>query len=432
MQGRYAPDLLRARISNKRIVAAGVLAAFLVVFFVVVAMAQGIGDPSVPSGDVAVVEDAPDGHISTEEFQAALEQAAARQGATKVPSPSDPQYSALHDAAMSDVLLSRWVRGEAEERGITLSDSEINNQLEQIKKQLGGEKGFQQTLKQGHFTPEQAKGQVELQLLSTEIQKQVLPQDSLPDVSDSEIRNVYESTKSQFEQPETRDVRQIVNSDQAKVEQAKALLEKDDSAASWKKVAARFSTDKATKDSGGLRSGVAEGQDDPAVEQQVFSAAQGELVGPFKGQSGYYLIQVEKVTPAQTTPLSEASKQIGDQLAQGKQQQIAQEFQTDFVEKWTSRSFCADGYVTDRCDNFTSSPQQPAGAAPVLSTPAVSPGQAAVFAGQPIPALPQGPIQPAAAGQPGVIGPSGAPLPPGAVPQGAAPEGAPPQPTPGG
>ena len=61
---------MRARISNnRRIVVAGVLAAFLVVFFVVVAIAQGIGNPSVPSGDVAVVQDAPDGHISTADYQ---------------------------------------------------------------------------------------------------------------------------------------------------------------------------------------------------------------------------------------------------------------------------------------------------------------------------------------------------------------------------
>src|SRR5256885_16162006 len=101
--------LLPAGIRNKRIVVAGVLAAFVVVFFVVVAIAQGIGNPSVPPGDVALVQDAPNGHISTTEFQAALQQAAARQGAKQVPAPSDPSYSALHDAAMSDVLLSRWV-----------------------------------------------------------------------------------------------------------------------------------------------------------------------------------------------------------------------------------------------------------------------------------------------------------------------------------
>jgi parvulin-like peptidyl-prolyl isomerase len=397
---------------DRRIVAAVVLAAFLVVFLVVVAIAQGIGDPSVPSGDVAVVEDAPDGHISTEEFDTALDQAAAAAGQTKVPPPSSPDYSGLRDSALSTLLLGRWLRGEASERGISLSDSEINNRLEQIKKQYGGQKGFQQLLKQGHFTPEQARGQIELQLLGNEIQKQVLPQD--PGVSSSEIEDFYKANLAQFEQPEARDVRRILNKDQAKVERAKALLEQDDSPASWKKVAARFSTEDATKDSGGLVEGVTVGQSEPALEEQIFSAEQGQLVGPFEGQSGFYLIEVEKITPAETTPLADVSKQIGQQLAQGKQQQITQDFQQDFLEKWTSRTFCADDYLIDRCENFTSSPQRIPGAPPVISTFAVSPGQTAVFPGQPIPALPQGPIQPAAAAQPGVIGAPG-----GAVPQGA-------------
>jgi foldase protein PrsA len=425
-RGRYAPDLLRARISNnRRIVVAGVLGAFLVVFFVVVAIAQGIGHPSVPSGDVAVVQDVPNGDIPMAEFQAALEQAAARQGAKKVPASSDPAYKALHDAAISDLLLSRWVRGEADERGITLSNSEVSNQLQQVvKQQFGGQKQFQQFLKQAHFTPQEARGRIELQMLSDQIQKQVLPQDL--SVPDSQVEDFYNTNKAQFAQPETRDVRQIVNKDQAKVDQAKSLLETDDSAANWKKVAAKYSTDTATKDAGGLRSAVAKGQSDPALDDQIFSAPQGQLVGPFKGQAGFYLIEVEKITPAQTTPLSKASTQIKQQLVQGKQQELATNFQQDFLEKWRARTFCADGYVIDRCENFTATPAPTPGAPPVTSTPAVPPGQAAVFPGQPIPALPQGPIQPpSAAAQPGVIGPGGTGLPPGAVPPGGAPAPAP-------
>jgi hypothetical protein len=244
-----------------------------------------------------------------------------------------------------------------------------------------------------------------------------------PSVSDSEIEDVYEASKAQFEQPETRDVRQIVNRDQAKLERARALLSRDDSPASWKKVAARFSTDKATKDTGGLRRGVAQGQGDPA-EEQIFSAAEGELVGPFEAQGGSYLIQVGKITPAETTPLSEVTEQIGQQLAQAEQQQRAQELQQDFIEKWRSRTFCADDYVVDLCENFTPTTPSLPGAPPVISTPAVPPGRAGVFLGQPIPALPQGPISPTAA-QPGVIGPPGGALPPGAVPLGGAPAPAP-------
>ena len=401
---------------------AGLLGAFLVVFFVVVAIAQGIGNPSVPSGDIALVQDSPDGHISTADFQTALQQAAAA-GQTKVPPPSSPQYPALRDSAMGNLLLAAWVRGEAEERGITLSDSEVSNQLQQITKQYGGKKGLQQVLKQAHLTPQQARGQIELKMLSDQIQKQVLPQDL--SVPDSQVEDFYNANKVQFSVAESRDARQILNKDEAKVQQAKALLEKDDSPANWKKVASKYSTDTATKDSGGLRSGVAKGQSDPALEAQIFSAPEGQLVGPFKAQAGFYVIEVEKITPASTTPLSKASAQIKQQLAQGRQQEIGQNFQQDFLDKWTSRTFCADGYVIDRCENFTATPQSTPGAAPVTSTPAVPPGHATVFPGQQVLALPQGPLQPpSAAPQPGVIGPGGQ-LPPGVAPQGAAPAPAP-------
>ena len=57
-----------------------------------------------PSGDVALVQDAPNGNITTDQFNAALKQTALGQGITKVPKPTDPQYATLRDAAMSNLI----------------------------------------------------------------------------------------------------------------------------------------------------------------------------------------------------------------------------------------------------------------------------------------------------------------------------------------
>ncbi len=429
---------MRKRI-GKRWVAIAIFGGLFVALFAIVGVAVGIGHPSVPAGDVAVVEDAPDGTVTMADFQASLKQTAARQGLSKPPKPSDPQYATLRDQAMANVLLSRWIPAEAAERGISVSNTEVSNQLQQLQKQqFGGKKQFQQYIKQAGYTPRQAREQVELSMLATQIQRDLVPQ--TPTVPESEISNYYEANKAQFSQPETRDVRQILNKDKAKVEQAKAQLEKDDSAKSWDKVAAKYSTDKATKTNGGLRQGVAQGQGDPALDKQIFAAAQGQLVGPFKAQNGYYLIEVEKVTPASTTPLDKVSSQIKQQLGQGLQQEILTNFQNRFVDKWTERTFCASGYVTDRCANFT--PQDACNGddsgesgnldktgcdAFVPSEAPVAPGSATVFPGQPAQGTAQGPVQAGgttASAQPGVIGPSGAPqLPPGAAPQTTPPSG---------
>ncbi len=409
----------------KRLVALA-LAAALVLTVVLAAATRGLGAPSIPSGAVAVVQDAPNGTVTSEEFTRALDQAAPRLQLPSVPKPGTPQYDQVKTAAMSDLLLGRWVSGEADERGVTVSDTQVSDELAQLKKsQFGGEKGFQQFLKQSHYTEQDALDRVRLQLLSQEIQKQVLPQ--TPTVSDSEVNDFYQANNSQFQQPETRDVRLILNPDQSKVQAAATALATDDSPTSWAKVAKQYSTDPTTKSTGGLRQAVAQNQSEPALDEQLFKAPTSQLVGPFKGQNGYYLIEVEKVTPASVTPLSkQVSDQIRQQLVSLKQQEVASTFQADFSDKWTTRTFCADADAIDRCENFVPPSTAVAGGAPVVSTRPVTPGDATVFG--PPQGLPQGPIQPVTptpAGLPTGVIPGGT-LPPGAVPPTGAPQTAPP------
>ena len=390
---------------------AAVLAVFLVVFFVIVGLAQGIGHPSPSSDEVAVIEDAPDGHVTTDQFNTALEQTALGQGLQEVPKPSDPQYATLKDTAMANLITSHWIEGEAADRGITASDTDIQNW---IKQNIGGPSQFKQAAKQAGFTEEEARDQARVIVLSQELQKEVIPTEA-PSVSQDLVQQFYDANKAQFTQPETRDVRQIVNKDKAKVEQAKAILEKDDSEASWKKVAAKYSTDKATNSNGGLRQGVAQGQSEPELDKQIFSdsVTTNQLIGPFEGQNGWYLIEIEKVTPESVTPLEKLESQIKQQLAQGEQQQIASVAQKSITDKWTARTFCASGYVVQQCANYTPPPSTTPGAPPVTSSGAVNPGQTTVFPGQAPQALPQGPQFPAPKQQPAVLGPGGATVPGG-------------------
>ena len=96
-----------------------VFAALFIVLFVVVAVAEGIGDPSIPDGDVAVIEDAPsgEGNISEKEFDKALKQSAAQSGKKETPKPGDPQYDELKEAALGSLLDAAWLKGEAAETG---------------------------------------------------------------------------------------------------------------------------------------------------------------------------------------------------------------------------------------------------------------------------------------------------------------------------
>ena len=335
-----------------------------VALFVGFAVAQGIGQPSVPSDSIAVVEDAASGTspITKEQFDRALKQTAARSGLQDVPKPSSKQYSDIRDAAIGDLLDTVWIQSEAAEQGISVSKEKVAKQLEQIKKQnFKTEAEYQQFIERSGYNQEEINLRVELQLLSTAIQTKV--SNNAPTVSDRQVHDYYDAAESQFSVPETRDVRLILNKDKAKVEQAKAALEADDSAASWNKVAKQYSTDPSSKDNGGLRQGLTEGLVEEPLNGDVFDAEIGNIEGPVKTQLGYYVFEIEKVAPASTQPFSKVEAQIRSQLEQQAQQNAFSQFVTSYGTKWQSRTFCADGYVVNRCANYTGS-GHPEGAPP--------------------------------------------------------------------
>jgi parvulin-like peptidyl-prolyl isomerase len=415
-----------------------VLGLVVIIFFAGFAIAEGLGNPSVPSDDVAVVQDAPAGlsPSSKADFDRALQQTAASQSIKKIPAPGSTQYEQLKQGAMNSLLDAVWIQGEAADLGQKASPTEIASLLKQtISQNFHTQAAFEKFRKQAHFTQADIRTRIRLQILSNKIQAKILK--GLPKATNSQIEDYYNAAKSQFEQPASRDVRLVLNKDQAKVEQAKAALEKDSSDASWKKVAAEFSTDPSSKSAGGLRPSLTEGLVEQPLDKEIFSAQQGQISGLVKTPLGYYVFEVEKITPSRTVPLNRAtSAQIGNTLNQQAQQSAFSNFVDDFGSKWRARTFCGSAYLIDRCDNFPGnahpatappdcySAHPPKGKrpeacpAPVAQIAPALPGTVSIVTPQGS-RLPQRPVPPAVP-TPTAAGALGGGL-PGAVPPGGAP-----------
>ena len=137
-------------------------------------------------------------------------------------------------------------------------------------------------------------------------------------------------------------------------------------------------------------------------------------MGRSRATRGFYdVIQVESITPAQTTTFDEAREQIQQTLVAACQQSSRSRSRRISRAKWTARTACADDYRIDRCSNADSPPDpcteevaETRGCdAPVVSTSPIAPGKPAFGAPAPT-GLPQGPIRPGAADAPG-WGPAG-------------------------
>jgi parvulin-like peptidyl-prolyl isomerase len=327
--------------------------AFLALF-AIVAIADGVGNPSIPSGDVAVVESAPPGtgDVTEDQFQHALELTAVQGGQKKAPKPGDPKYEELSEAAMKSIFESIWLQGLGEELGITLTDKEVADEFKKLKKEnFKSEAEYQKFLKESHFTEADVLERVKLQKLTTELQEKVKEQ--VPTPSQGEIDAYYQAGKAtQFTQKPSRDIRLVVNKDKKKAEEAKDALGKDNRAQNWEKVAKKYSEDPTTKESGGLQKAVQEEVLEEPLNAEVFRTPEGQVVGPVKSERGYTVFEVVNSNPESAQELKAVEGQIQSTLAQRAEQEYFADFVSDFNIRWRLRTFCASGYVSERCANF--------------------------------------------------------------------------------
>lgn len=337
----------------------------LFVLFIGFAVGQGLGSPSVPSGDVALVEDVPDeiGQVSQEDFDRAMVQQVAQAKLKKAPERGSDKFDELKAAALGELLDQVWIQGQAEELDISITDKQVEDELETIKKQsFPSDSAYEKFLEESKFTQDDVDDRVRLQLLSTQIQEKV--NGEAPKPSSEDVQAYFDAEKaSQFTTGESRDVRLIINKDKGQVEAAKEALEDDSSEENWKKVASKYSTDPSSKSKGGLQEGITEEFLQGPLKTAVFESATGELSGPVKFQTNYILVEVVKLNPAKEQKLPEVKAQIESTLGQEIQQEFFSEFVSDYQTKWEQRTFCADDYVVERCSNY-SGDGRPSGASP--------------------------------------------------------------------
>jgi parvulin-like peptidyl-prolyl isomerase len=417
-----------------------VFGALFLVLFIAVAVAEEIGDPSIPSDSIAVVQEVPDGaeapfdkpykdckgkevtqdlgEVTDAEFACAFDQVVASSGLKKTPKPGDKQYDELRETTVGSLLETIWIQGLAAEEGIRVTSKEVQDELKKLKAQnFKTDAEFQEFLKTSHYTTQDVNERVKIQILSTKIQEEL--GEGAGEPSKGEIQEFYDEAKAdQFTTPPTRDVRILIAKTEKDAQAAKAALEKDNSPESWEKVVKKYSETESPN--GGLQPGVTEEQYAGPAGEAIFSAPVGQVEGPVKyATSGELVFQVEKKNPEKVQPLGEAEAQIKAQLSQQEQEAVFGRFVSNFQSLWRSRTFCASDYTVEKCANFKSD-GRPAEADPACyeANPKAAPEACPAPVFQAKPALP---------GSVSVITPKGEPLAQRSQPAGleATPEGLP-------
>jgi hypothetical protein len=172
-----------------------IFGALFALLFAGVALAVGVGSASssVPSGDVAIVEDAPPGTgtISKAELDQKMLQEAGFGEQKRPPKPGEEGYEQAKSEALDGLITAIWLRGQAEAMGIVVSDKEVAAELEKS--------GEAKNLREAHFTrktmDERVRGEMLVRRIEEALEKEA------EKASDAEVRAYLEEEPLTEEEP---------------------------------------------------------------------------------------------------------------------------------------------------------------------------------------------------------------------------------------
>jgi foldase protein PrsA len=254
-------------------------------------------------------------------------------------------FTSLSGQVMDFLIKAYWYQAEAHKLGITVTDAQVQKALATAKKgQFTTAAQFTAFLKSSGQTAADITYRVRVNQVFMKLSAR-----HPTTVTTAAIAAYYAAHKSQFGTAESRDMKIVLTKTAATAETAKKAIQGGQSFAS---VAKKYSTDATTKDKGGVLTDVTAGQQDAALSKAAFAAPVNKLLGPVKGQFGYYVLEVTKVTPATQKTLAQESATIKQTLTT----QLATAAQTavdnQAKKAWLSKTTCRALYAMADCKGY--------------------------------------------------------------------------------
>jgi len=293
---------------------------------------------SVAKEDVAVVGD---DHITRETLDRRMGQAKCSYDLQKrtFPKAGSAEFQAVQQQILQNLVQRAELAQKAPGLGVTVTDSQVDKQLKQIKKQYfgGSEQRYKAELKRQCVTDAEVKQDVRANVLSDSIYKKVTADAK---VTDADVKTYYDSHQSVYTQPETRVVRHILVKDKALADKLYGQLK---GGADFAALAKKYSQDPGSKAQGGTLT-ISRGQTVPEFDKVAFDLKTGEISKPVKTQFGWHIIQAQKdATKSKKTPYAQVKEAIRQQLLTQKRSESLQKWLTGIQGEFAKKVKYAAG-----------------------------------------------------------------------------------------
>jgi foldase protein PrsA len=254
-------------------------------------------------------------------------------------------FTSLSSQVMDFLIKAYWYQALAAREHISVSDAQVQKAFNVAKKQQ-----FTTSTQYQSFLSQtgQTEADIIFRFRINQIYTKLLSKHTHP-VTSAQIAAYYAAHQSQFGTPQTRDMRIVLAKTLADANAAKSALQHGQS---WTAVAKKYSTDTSTKNNGGLLTGVVKGEEDAALDSAAFTAPLNKLLGPIRGQFGYYVFEVTKITAATQQSLATATPAIRSTLSSQQQQSAQTAVDAAAKKAWLSQTTCRSDYAMADCKGY--------------------------------------------------------------------------------
>lgn len=248
------------------------------------------------------------------------------------------------DAAKS-MVVSLVLADAAADRDIVISDKEAQTELDKLVDQqlTGGRDAFVDFLSTSGISERDVLDEIRAQLATSRLVAEVTA--DVPEVTRDVARETYDEHEDEMVTPEGRRLVNIVVETRADADRVARLARRTGKLGP---LAAAWSLDGSTRDSGGRLGLVTRDQLEEVYADAAFGAATGAIFGPVKTSHGWNVGQVTEIVAAR--PVSYADVQ--DELVQRLTAEDRLEVWRDFLAEQLKDADVeyADGYLPDDPD----------------------------------------------------------------------------------
>ena len=297
------------------------------------------GDEEVPADAVAVVDGE---EIARSDYEALIAQAkrSYQNQKREFPAAGSQEFQTLRNQAVQFLVQREQFEQEAGELDVEVTEKQVEARLAQIQKQyFGGDKAkYEKQLKEQGLTERQVRNDIRAQLISEKIFAKVTGEVK---VTDAQVEGYYEKNKSQYSQPQSREVRHILVKTKARADDLYAQLR---AGADFAALAKRFSQDTGSKANGGKLT-ISKGQTVAPFDKAAFALKLNEVSEPVKTEFGFHIIEPLSATKAaKVTPLQEVKASISQQLQQTKKNEAMTKWVDELKDDYEDKVSYAAGF----------------------------------------------------------------------------------------